>query len=482
MLDESVCWANKLKDKVAWCASVGCKAISVHCPVTSLGLEVVPAVLLLNNKEVTDRLVALDTARGTLKTHEAVLATEKEAWAVNDGKGEESGWLRTVTGGEECAVWLAVDVLASRNRSEADTVLLGVVNGELARLVNGLSVTSDSAIATEGPVLAGVGEEGDGAVCVDNELEAFLVGGLTLLVSLDLGTVTSRDELAAAVSDDKLWLGVLNGKELLLGDLLALHLEGTGGTVAGKVLTSLTAECDLVFLEGEEEHAVSGWSINKLSVALKVLSVACHDTVATCWVVSKEDEVQESVISPWNVLVALKLTVGKVDVALAHDTKQVDLWVHCKVGDPLAVSRWGLDWVALAIKGHLGEGAQLGASAVEVVASSGDQTPSTVVLWDNLPSGLGGLALGVTLDLAVTVAVKVLALWGLEEDLAIVTSLEGEDLFLAHGGATAVDGIAKGLEGEVLAVGGVTETKSPDNWSHCVRLCVQQAVHRRKKK
>jgi hypothetical protein len=202
------------------------------------------------------------------------LAAEEEVRAVDNGEGKSSSLLRAITGSHDGTIWLAEQVLASLDRDEANTVLKGIVNLELAVIRGSFGVTTNRAIVTNVPVLAGVAVKEDSAIRVDVELETFLVGSITLLVSLDLRTVTCGDVLTTVVLDGELWLGVLDLKDALLGVRVGLGLESTKSTITAYVVTRLCLKGNLSSNKAQEELAALVLLSDKLAVSLEVGALA----------------------------------------------------------------------------------------------------------------------------------------------------------------------------------------------------------------
>jgi hypothetical protein len=217
--------------------------------------------------------------------------------------------------------------------------------------------------------------------------------------------------------------------------------------------------------EAQKELTVRVLVSNELAVSLKVCAFARHQTVATSWVLREEDEVKECIVSPWNILVGAELTILKVDVAVATSIVKVDLWVHGKMCNPLAIS-WNCDTFL-----SLEESTEVSASTVEEVSISRDESPGTVRLWADLPSAVAINRISAATNFTVAITKEILALVGLEGNLASVGGFKSENLLLTKSRTTAVESITERLNSEVLSSGHVAKTKSPGNRSHDVDLC-----------
>lgn len=233
VLDQHHATLRKFKVETSGSSLVLVKTISINAPVLAgIRLEGVGAIVAFKSVGVLLGLVAFDTTRSSLVANESVLTTEEDGWAVVQGQSEEGSLTGAIAVGHERATGLDSNVLSIGSND------LGLGAMVLQSKLSGLSRVggNDGTRSVDSGKLLVVGEDVCLVVSGDFKLEALHVGNVRL-VGLDFFRAADREDLATVVGDDKLRLTVLDGEELILGDLVSrLDLEHGLGTDAGEVV------------------------------------------------------------------------------------------------------------------------------------------------------------------------------------------------------------------------------------------------------
>jgi len=458
MLDQKLGALNKLEVEDGRRVSKS-NTITVDGPEQLLELvNVANGVATIDTLDVeasANRLVDFNAVALALLADKAKLATEDELGTVDQGEGKERGGVGAVSVGDETTVGADSDEL-SVGSNELDTSAM-VLDGEVLVGTLVLADSGDGTIASDREVLTVVGLEGDlsRARRIDLKLEALSILN-SGLVSLDLNTGADGDLLALGVKDGELGLRVRELEELILGDLVLVGIQDTVGTNAGEVVALLVTERDGVVVEAKKEEGLLGrvGAVgDELAAGSEVLASVGLDAIATIGVLVKEHKGEESVLAPWDILNGAELVVHERNIAFAHDVEDVDLGVHGEVHNPLS---------GVILRQLLGESAHdLVLSKVDVETVTALQGPSAERLGLNSPNCISGGLLSITENLAISLAIEVATMVGLDEDTALISGEEEEDLLLLQRGCCHVEGVSEGLLGEVLPSSAVAEAHRP---------------------
>jgi len=240
---------------------------------------------------------------------------------------------------------------------------------------------------------------------------------------------------------------VLEDEELVLGDGLLLGLQNTLSTDGGEVEAVVALEGNLLAVELEDKASVGIGVVLEGTRSSEELAVGGLETVLAAL---EEGQGDGSVLTPWNVLIGGEGTLGQVNVTLAVDVQEVDLWVHGELDDPETV-----------LSNDLGVGIELLTDTTGVVAVSTQEGPATIWLDLDLELLVGTLGLSVTSEGTSGGGGEVAAEVAAEVDLlGAWVSLQVPYLLALEGGAVGIDAETEGLSSQVL-VGGVDEAEAP---------------------
>jgi hypothetical protein len=169
---------------------------------------------------------------------------------------------------------------------------------------------------------------------------------------------------------------VLHGEELILADLAVVAADGASGTDGAQIEALVVPKSDPIVVKLNLVSAELVGVINELTIVAKKAAVGAYETVAP--VVTEEDNRNEGVLAPGNILLAIELIDiwVKMDVSLPAAVFKVDLGMHGKVDGPegtlLNVELLGAD-VGMVAVCHV------------ILIVVGAEDPAAVFLRHNLP-------------------------------------------------------------------------------------------------